>query len=458
MRTDAFTAPVDTRLVFRIYAVVVWVVGAFLYAWGGLVFPTPRMEGIPYSEWLIVRVAGAVLAGVGFLAIAIAHTDDDDARRKALGWWALGHVVVLAGLGLQEWALIGFDRLSWGGLAATGFLLAASLIFVHLYQTADDLPWSGLGIWRPASVLDEIRRPSTARLRSTYEAKIREAASQEERHRLARDLHDSIKQQIFVMHTAAATAQARFDSDQAGARTAVEQVRASAREAMAEMEAMLDQLRASPIENTGLIEALKKQCEALGFRTGAEVTFSARELPPSETLPVGAQQTLLRIAQEALANIGRHARATHVTVTLDSTPLSVQLRVDDDGVGFDNVNSPRGMGLGNMRSRAEALGGRLAVTSQAGKGTLVRVSIPYGPAKVADLSAIRNRVVFWGTLCAFWLFMVIGAVLESRTLRLPVVVNSALLAWHAVVFARVTATYLRARKAVRGKAGNGGTN
>jgi signal transduction histidine kinase len=158
-------------------------------------------------------------------------------------------------------------------------------------------------------------RPSAERLRSTYEDRIREAASQEERNRLARDLHDSIKQQIYAMQTAAATAQARFDGDPAGAKEALERLRESGREAMAEMEAMLDSLRASPLENTGLVEALKKQCEALQFRTGAQVDFELGTLPPSETPAPAAQHALFRVAQEALANVGRHTRAARRTST-----------------------------------------------------------------------------------------------------------------------------------------------
>lgn len=77
------------------------------------------------------------------------------------------------------------------------------------------------------------------------------AASQEERHRLARGLPDSVKQQLFVIQTAAATPQTRFDGDSQGAREAIAQVRTSAREAITEMQAMLDQLRAAPLENTG---------------------------------------------------------------------------------------------------------------------------------------------------------------------------------------------------------------
>jgi len=247
MRTASDSTPVNTRLVFRVYAVSAWVAGSFFYGWGRGLFVQP-LVGLPQgSEYMVARLAGSALLGVGFLATAVAGTDDDDARRRALGWWAVGHAVVFAAVLLQVWAFFGLGDVGWGGSLALGWLAAGAFLFSELWFNAEGIPWGGLQ--KHDSILDEVRRPSVRGLRSTYEEKIREAASQEERHRLARDLHDSIKQQIFVMHTAAATAQARFDTDPAGSKAAIEQVRNSAREAMAEMEAMLDQLRAAPLED-----------------------------------------------------------------------------------------------------------------------------------------------------------------------------------------------------------------
>jgi signal transduction histidine kinase len=154
-------------------------------------------------------------------------------------------------------------------------------------------------------------------VRSAYERQIREAARQQERHRLARDLHDAVKQQIFVIQTAAATAQTRFDGDPVGARRALDEVRNAARAAMRELEVMLDSLQARPLEPSGLVAALREQCSALGFRTGAEVNVQVGALPPAGRVPPGMTQALLRIAQEALANVARHARATRVDLALD---------------------------------------------------------------------------------------------------------------------------------------------
>lgn len=223
---------------------------------------------------------------------------------------------------------------------------------------------------------------SSRALRSQYEAKMREAGAQEERHRLARDLHDSIKQQTFAIHTSAATAQVRLEGDGNGARRAIDQIRIAARDAMTEMEVMLDQLRAEPLEAAGLLEALKRLCETTGFRIGAPVACIIDTPAPFAPLAPDTAQTVLRVAQEALANVARHARASHVTVTLHSAGGHMTLTVEDDGVGLDRISpdfSPmsRGMGLANMRSRAEELGGDLRITDRAGgTGTTVTLSIP----------------------------------------------------------------------------------
>jgi signal transduction histidine kinase len=109
--------------------------------------------------------------------------------------------------------------------------------------------------WSFLAAVDEAGLSDVGRLRSRYDAQIRNAARVEERSRLARDLHDAVKQQLFVIQTAAATTEVRFDSDPAGARDALAHIRTAAREATTEMEALIDELQATPLENVGLVEA-----------------------------------------------------------------------------------------------------------------------------------------------------------------------------------------------------------
>jgi signal transduction histidine kinase len=148
---------------------------------------------------------------------------------------------------------------------------------------------------------------------------------------------------------------------------------------MSEMNALLDQLRASPLESIGLVEALRRQCEALGYRSGAEVTAHIGDLPASEILPPGSPEEIFRIAQEGLSNVARHARATHVELTLQTSGAEIVLRIRGDGQGFyvpDGTQSGPGMGLKNMRARAAALGGTLRMESAPGAGCTVTLRVP----------------------------------------------------------------------------------
>jgi len=379
---------IDPKWIYRTYAGVMGLAGFMVVAWGPMWLGVD-LPGMPFGRAALVRVFGSLVMAGACFAAALADVEEPRARRRGSYWFMAAHMVVFIIVTTQRTAVWGDGREVW--LAQVFF--GAALVFAWLLATADGQFVNKLP--RPLSLFGA---DSTALLRSRYEQQIREAAGQEERRRLARELHDSIKQQIFVVQTAAAAAQARFDADAEGTKQALAAVRSAAREAMGEMEAMLDQLQAAPLENAGLVEALKKQCEALGFRTGAEVRFTPGELPPSEAFAPGAQQAIYRVAQEALANVGRHARAAHVNVGLASIGSQVVLRVEDDGGGFDTNVAPRGMGLRNMRARAEEYGGLMETVSRPGAGTVVELRIPFDSPEPDEwkryrASAMVNAVV-----------------------------------------------------------------
>ena len=213
-------------------------------------------------------------------------------------------------------------------------------------------------------------------LRKNLIHRVQDTAAQQERNRLARDLHDSIKQQIFSIHMSAAAAQARWTHDPQGAQTALDDVRRSAQEAMVEMNALLQEVAPAPLEKVGLVQALHDQCKALGYRSGAEVQIEIGELPDDDQLPAGAQQSVFRIVQEALSNIARHARAHHVSVSLGRHEQRLVLQIVDDGQGFEMAKAETGMGLTNLRQRVMELHGTLDITSSPGAGTQLRAAIP----------------------------------------------------------------------------------
>jgi signal transduction histidine kinase len=362
----------DTRWIFRCYAVAAAAGGFLLMAWGPM-WLGAGFGGEPWAKAALIRVFGAIFAAAACWAASLVRVQSAPDRRFGLICFTAAHGLIALVLLSQQIAI-------WGpglGEKAAALLGLTTVLLLYLILTAE-----GEALPRPLTTLFGVEpRRSAEELRSQYEQQIREAARQEERNRLARDLHDSIKQQIFVVQTAAATAQTRFESDPGGAREALEQVRAAGREAMTEMQAMLDQLRAVPLENAGLTEALKKQCDALGFRTGATVEFKLGNLPDSRQLPPGAHEALLRVAQEALANVGRHARAGKVLVSLTSVQGRLELRIEDDGAGFDPAQDPRGQGIANMRARAQELGAIFEVNSRPGAGTSILFSLPYTVAE-----------------------------------------------------------------------------
>jgi signal transduction histidine kinase len=289
--------------VFPVYAALAWVTGLVLFAWGP-VWLGVDLPGLPFYKASLIRVVGGVLMAAGCFAAAMYGEEDSEVQRRGFIWFGIAHFV-LGGVLLSQ------QRAIWGSPLADRLILLvfwAGVAFVFLAVGEEFGSGEGRGL---QTLFTTSEAPHDA-LRSRYRRQIRDAALQEERHRLARDLHDSVKQQIFAIQTSAATAQTRFESDPAGTRAALDQVRTSAREAMAEMEAMLDQLRAAPLENAGLVAAIKKQSEALGFRTGAAVEVEVRELPSNFAVPPGAQQALFRVTQEALANVARHAKAKNL--------------------------------------------------------------------------------------------------------------------------------------------------
>ncbi len=235
--------------------------------------------------------------------------------------------------------------------------------------------------WNPlAGLLRQVRRLGSAGGKSAgVQATLAEQnAAQQERNRLARELHDSIKQQIFSIQMSAAAAQARWEADPPGARAALDDVLQSAQAALAEMNALLQQLAPAPLERVGLAQALRDQCEALAYRTGARVACEVGELPPEDWLPGSAFECLFRVAQEALSNIARHARAGNVRLNLAQDPVRnrLVLTISDDGAGFDPVETTPGGGLSSMQARVEMLEGEFNLLSKPGNGVTLTAALP----------------------------------------------------------------------------------
>jgi signal transduction histidine kinase len=367
----------DLRFATKIFTPACFAVGIAVSAYPWPVpagFATAPVDRV--TAWRLAQlVIGCAICFFGIVSGHAASIEDSKARRAALR--------TLAGIALfvgtfyfaPAWPVVSAVFPAW--MFAPPIAVGALLLYVSSAPRRRRL------VAPDGSVVFHDRPSLTGR----FEASIRQAARQEERTRLARDLHDAVKQQLFVIQTAAATVEQRFGSDPAGAQSALSQVRASARDALKEMEVMLEQLQAVPIGNTGLIESLKRQCEVIAFRTGADVRFVPGSLPPDAAFPPGAHQAMLRFAQEALANVARHARARQVTVTLERRDSLVALSIADDGQGFDAGQPPQGMGLSNMAARAAEAEGTYSLKSAPGQGTTVSLLVqPDAPDRARFLA------------------------------------------------------------------------
>jgi signal transduction histidine kinase len=205
----------------------------------------------------------------------------------------------------------------------------------------------------------------------------RQAGTLAERQRLARDLHDTLTQGFASVVLLLEAAEESLATGRPVDRP-IRQALQSARDNLAESRRVVWALRPRPLAEQPLPQALQELTGRLGEETGLQaetvVTGTARPLPAE------VEEALLRIAQEALANVRKHAAASRVTLTLSYLDDAVTLDVHDDGVGFDQATTAAaaggGLGLHAMGERVAALGGSLAVESTLGEGTTIAVELP----------------------------------------------------------------------------------
>jgi PAS domain S-box-containing protein len=212
-----------------------------------------------------------------------------------------------------------------------------------------------------------------------------ELASSQERAHLARELHDSVTQALFSMTLVTRSIELQLEKDPVAARDKLVSLRDLQREALAEMRALIFELRPGNLENDGLLPALRTHTAALQGRIGLPVVVTS---DVTERLPLEVEEVLYRIAQEALHNVVKHAAARQVEVALERRGADVVLRIRDDGKGFDQAAVPDGhLGITGMRARADKIGATYAVTSRAGAGTTVEVTVPPAAIERAASSA-----------------------------------------------------------------------
>jgi len=198
-------------------------------------------------------------------------------------------------------------------------------------------------------------------------------AAVEERQRLARELHDSVSQALYGIALGARTARTLLDTDPSRAIEPMDYVLQLAEAGLAEMRALIFELRPESLEAEGLVAALEKQIAATRARYGIEVEASLCDEP---TLSLAEKEVFYRVAQESLHNIVKHAHASRVEVLLSDAGGTVHLEVRDNGAGFDATQSfPGHMGLVSINERAASIGARVSVESTPAVGTVVRLTL-----------------------------------------------------------------------------------
>jgi PAS domain S-box-containing protein len=234
---------------------------------------------------------------------------------------------------------------------------------------------SGLTIWRDISERKEVEH----RLRESYEmlrelTSRRETAREEERKRIARELHDELGQQLTALRMGASTLRIRFGPHNPELMEHVQKLLELADQTMQVVRDAVSSLRPGALD-AGISAAV--EWLAAEFSRGTEVTYSLSV--PDENLPLAEERAiaLFRIVQEALTNVARHAHARHVHVKLERAGEDCLLEIRDDGCGFDPVAiRKRSFGLAGMKERMLMLGGKIDIVSTPGKGTTIKVELP----------------------------------------------------------------------------------
>jgi signal transduction histidine kinase len=206
------------------------------------------------------------------------------------------------------------------------------------------------------------------------------SAQETERKRVARQLHDELAQSLTGLVMSLDAAEGLLDERVQGARAQLVRTRAIVTEALDQTRRLILDLRPTMLDDLGLVSAIRWYADTHLSATGALVVFAVEGTP--RRLAPEAETTLFRIAQEAMNNVARHARATQVGVRMVWDATAVTMIIEDDGRGFDpgaesdEPESGAGMGLLGMRERADMLGGTLAIRSALGKGTRIELRLP----------------------------------------------------------------------------------
>jgi signal transduction histidine kinase len=316
----------------------------------------------PVPVVFVTAAAAMVYLGAGypygpvFFTVAVGCFSALAAGRRTAAWTAVGvfwagHVLVAHWL--YRWLPPpGDSAASWGQELLISAWVVAIVAMAELVR---------------------VRREQWARERAERAQAARRRAD-EERLRIARELHDVLAHSISVINVQAGVGLALLDSDPEQARTALTTIKAASKEALGEVRQVLDSLRTpgdaprAPAPGLDRLPELVEQAEGAGLTV--TVDGEAPRLAP------GTDLAAFRIVQEALTNVVRHAQARHVEVSLVTQSRQLAITVSDDGIGLPSGHARHGFGLRGMKERVTSLAGKLDVRARAGGGTTLAVTLP----------------------------------------------------------------------------------
>ncbi|MFE9480483.1 sensor histidine kinase [Streptomyces spororaveus] len=332
---------------------------------------------------LVVRHRYPVAVAYGVSAVTLVYVG---------AGYPYGTVFLSLALACFAAVVAGHRRAAWGavGLFWAGHLLIGHWLYRWLPPAGDGpTPWAqevGVTAWVLAVLavaeLVRVRREQWGRERAERAAAERRRVD-EERLRIARELHDVLAHSISVINVQAGVGLALLDSDPEQARTALATIKAASKEALGEVRQVLDTLRSpgeaprSPAPGLDRLPELVEQAAAAGLTVDVSAEGEARTLPP------GVGLAAFRILQEALTNVMRHSGSRTARIRLTWQRHALELRVDDDGPATGGAQGGSGNGLVGMRERAAALGGTVETgpRPEGGFGVIAVLPLRAGASK-----------------------------------------------------------------------------
>ncbi|MGF7046656.1 signal transduction histidine kinase [Paenibacillus sp. DS2015] len=327
------------------------------------------------TKWVLLfyfLLSGVVTSGVIYMGNYMGYIEIKDSRMWL--FYSLGIVIFIVVIGYMAGQRIqrGIDLLDLNMLQ-----VAKGNLSVRMPVVEDQ---SFARVYHEFNMMMEAMEKKMKLLQRMGEQEVmeQEKASEnavlEERRRMARDLHDTVSQQLFAIHMSASALPKVLVKNEEQGKEVLKQLIEMSHMAQKQMRALIAQLRPVELEGKSLSQAIEKWFPDYCRQNGLK---GVNELELQGDISEAIEHQLFLIIQEAMANIVKHAHAVLVSMSLREGTHQVVLSISDDGQGFDGKSHKQGSyGLLTMRERAEKLGGQVEIISKKGAGTTIRVHIP----------------------------------------------------------------------------------